>query len=230
MICSSLQMITSSMVHIMTFFPWYLSTNVESNQLKPEKVHDPAADQDHCCYTSSFETALEYFHSHGVPRKPKGQKRFLCKNRLGSAIGYKLYKSTHRDRRFNNIEEALMHVHNQPVGADLLGCEEMWRASMKKGIYKGPQHQNSPICCYHAVNIVVVERRDGEWVAVCKLSNSNNIGCDGFLYVSLKVRYMLILTKGEKAAYVRQYEKDPQFFCRISSVPIWEHTKHMYLR
>lgn len=174
----------------MTFCPWSLSTNVEPDQLKPEKVPDPAADQDHYCYTSSFETALEYFRSHGVPREPKGQKSFLCKNRPRSATGYKLYKSTHRDRRFDNIKETLIHVvvHNQPVGADLLGCEEMWRASMKKDIYKGPLHQNSPICCYHAVNIVVVERWDGEWVAVCKLSNSTNIGCDGFLYVSLKVR------------------------------------------
>ncbi|KAJ4867799.1 hypothetical protein Rs2_00636 [Raphanus sativus] len=94
----------------MTFCPWYLSTNVEPDQLKPEKVPDPAADQDHYCYTSSFETALEYFRSHGIPREPKGQKRFLCKNRLRNATGYKLYKSTHRDRRFNNIEEALMHV------------------------------------------------------------------------------------------------------------------------
>ncbi|WZY97261.1 hypothetical protein YC2023_069590 [Brassica napus] len=45
--------------------------------------------------------------------------------------------------------------------------------------------------CYHAVIIVAVKKHDGEWVAVCKLSNGTHIGDHGYLYVSLMVQYML---------------------------------------
>ncbi|CAN7039700.1 unnamed protein product [Brassica oleracea var. botrytis] len=195
------------------FCPWYLATHVEPQYFGPNPVPDPEADQDHYCYESSFETAFSYFRtSDGVPREPKGQEDFICRETPRSA-GFEKYKITFGDRKFKTIEDALMHVvvTKQPVGAELLGCDEMWEPSMKKSIYKGPLHQESPICCYHSVVIEAVEFFDGEWVAVCKLSNGFNIGREGFLYVSLRVRYMLISAEGDKASHVRNYQEGPQF-------------------
>lgn len=199
------------------FCPWYLSTHVEPQYFGPNPVPDPEADQeadqDHYCYESSFETAFSYFRtSDGVPREPKGQEDFICRETPRSA-GFEKYKITFGDHKFKTIEEALMHVvvTKQPVGAELLGCDEMWKPSMKKMIYKGPLHQRSRIYCYHSVIIEAVEFFDGEWVAVCKLSNGTKIGREGFLYVSLKVRYMLISAEGDKTSHVRNYQKGPQF-------------------
>lgn len=100
-------------------------------------------------------------------------------------INIKKYTIESSRLTFENIEEALMHILNfrQLVGAELLDCKEMWIMSTKKA-------STSLKSCYHFVVIVAVKKHDGEWIAVCKLSNGTNIGDHGYLYVSLRVGYI----------------------------------------
>lgn len=89
--------------------------------------------------------------------------------------------------RYDSLQNALIRLRSHPVAAGL-ACFEGWSDPK---IYRGPLKEGAKYEGEHNVAMLDCTEIEGESVVICKSSNGEKVGFDGYIIVSLQV--MLIL-------------------------------------
>lgn len=205
------------------FCTWYLCAFCDPELLGSELRENKEGK--HHCYGALIETGLVHIQKYGVPREyctvfnctdyqppsaeepPRMNKRKL--------IGV---------RRISTLKEALEELKNQPVGADLIDYTGLHTPG--KRVYYGPYTKNflSIFYTYHSVIMETLEIVDGELCAVCKMSNGEDSGDGGYVYVSLRTVYMPLGAFEEQRKHVRS-SSEPMHLLTNFVVPVFDNEK-----
>lgn len=169
--------------------PRYLMQNAikkiyRNNLLKPKVVAD---DEDlHCCYGNELEGPLMYVKRYGIPREDQNKKKFDCCVPRPSVNREEMCRISHV-YKYNTIEEALVRLKTHPVAAGLV-CFDGWN---KPGTYRGPDcgldERGRKYKDDHAVLMMDCTEIEGEKVVICKSSNGEALGTNGYIIVSLEI-------------------------------------------
>ncbi|CAH8386633.1 unnamed protein product [Eruca vesicaria subsp. sativa] len=174
------------------FCPWYLCECAE-----PDLLLEDLDNVGHHCYEYLMEDALEHMVDTGIPREVR--RVYDCRKRP-TTLGDVKYKID-SVQKFSDLRSALAHLPNQPIGADIILCNELWDKSTK--VYRGPLFPGSIIQGYHSVIIIRVIWINGEAVAICKSSNGTGVGDKGYFRVSLSVFYSVLRCDEVDGEHVR---------------------------
>ncbi|ANM58063.1 apoptosis inhibitory protein [Arabidopsis thaliana] len=192
--------------------PWYLCAFCEPEKLGEEEILDRNGEKKilvdrhgrvHHCYGGTIEKALCHVQSHGIPRDVV--TNFLCTDYHPPSadepdMERRKIKGFRKINTWKDVVEALQK--QQIVGADLLNYSQLMMTSGKY-IYKGPMSRMSVYVGYHAVVIEQIKKMNGEWVAVCKMSNGTLVADYGYAYVSIEVQYMPVGASDLKRKRIR---------------------------
>ncbi|XP_020867764.1 uncharacterized protein LOC9326663 isoform X2 [Arabidopsis lyrata subsp. lyrata] len=188
--------------------PWYLCAFCDPAKLgKDERAQERDKEgRVHHCYGGDIEKALCHVQSYGVPRELVS--KFLCTDHHPPSaeepdMERRKLISSRKIHTWKDVVQTLQK--QQSVGADLLH----YTGLMTPGefIYRGPMSRNSWFVGYHAVVIEEIKKMGQEWVAVCKMSNGEEVADCGYAYVSLEVQYITVGASDLGSDFVRASRK-----------------------
>ncbi|CAA7034664.1 unnamed protein product [Microthlaspi erraticum] len=189
------------------YFPlsaWHVCANCRPDLLGK----DHSAKIGHRCYGYLVEFALRHIQIHGVPREI--MPLFRCDVTppipLDIPLPIRFNERIRAVRRLETLEEALFYLPNHPIGADVIVYPELFEAGTT--IYHGPgSPKKTGFLGYHAVIIESVFQLLGDLVAVCRMSNGDEVAHCGYAYVSLTTMYMIVGLDACQEPYVRKTPK-----------------------
>lgn len=85
---------------------------------------DTSALPGHHCYACLTRDALEHIAKEGAPREIIDHCVFDCRAKPPSALNPKIKVDSFLT--FETLEEALLQLHKQPIGATLIEFTELW--------------------------------------------------------------------------------------------------------
>lgn len=181
----------------------------------------PKAGAEHFCYAYYVEYALRHIQEHGVPSEFSSV--FSCHHKPPTLIYYTPQPNRtwiRSVRTIATLEEALNHLPNHPIGADLIAYSQLFEKG--DGIYYGPRAENVDFLQYHAVIIECVMWYRGEFVAYCKMSNGVHVADDGYAYVSLNTMFMIMGCDRSANSFVRPTNEPQHLLTNFVFLEMWK--------